>query len=406
MTNQPQQDSAAHLGDLAGGPSQIFFDRDEWELIVTLPRRVLMAAVAAAPAEGRRAAEGIAGIEAIASGLASRSPLVREVVASIYSESYQEPDGLIGNVDGDQMTVQTLAACRYATEVVAGRCGATDATAYSRLAAPHRRRRHRRRPGRERSGPAGPARPGREPVPLRARWRAAALGCASCGRVRTRRAGVEVGVGPWPGAVARRTRIYDPALLAEGDRRNVVDRYRYWRHEAIVADLDARRHDFHVAIENWQHDLNIGTVVRTANAFLAARGAHRRPATVEPARRHGDRPLPARALPPRPRGAGRLGGRRGPGGRRGGQPARARYPSRRCTCRAAACCSSARRGPGLSASGPGGGRAGLLDRPVRVDPLHQRRRGQWDRDAHVDPPARRTAAAGHQREITARVGAQ
>jgi tRNA G18 (ribose-2'-O)-methylase SpoU len=49
-----------------------------------------------------------------------------------------------------------------------------------------------------------------------------------------------------------------------------VDRYRYWRHEAIVAELDTRRHEFHVAIENWQHDLNIGTVVRTANAFLAA----------------------------------------------------------------------------------------------------------------------------------------
>ena len=48
-----------------------------------------------------------------------------------------------------------------------------------------------------------------------------------------------------------------------------MDRYRYWRREAIVADLDTRRHDFHVAIENWQHDLNIGTVVRTANAFLA-----------------------------------------------------------------------------------------------------------------------------------------
>jgi tRNA G18 (ribose-2'-O)-methylase SpoU len=62
----------------------------------------------------------------------------------------------------------------------------------------------------------------------------------------------------------------DPELLAEGDRRNVVDRYRYWTLEAIVADLDRRRHRFHVAIENWQHDLNIGTVVRTANAFLAA----------------------------------------------------------------------------------------------------------------------------------------
>jgi tRNA G18 (ribose-2'-O)-methylase SpoU len=78
----------------------------------------------------------------------------------------------------------------------------------------------------------------------------------------------EVGVGPWPGAWPEGQQ-YDERLLAEGDRRNVVDRYRYWSMEAIVADLDTRRHDFHVAIENWQHDFNIGTIVRTANAFLA-----------------------------------------------------------------------------------------------------------------------------------------
>jgi tRNA G18 (ribose-2'-O)-methylase SpoU len=79
----------------------------------------------------------------------------------------------------------------------------------------------------------------------------------------------EVGVGPWPGEWPVGEQ-YDPELLAEGDRRNVVDRYRYWRLEAIVADLDTRRHDFHVAIENWRHDFNIGTIVRSANAFLAA----------------------------------------------------------------------------------------------------------------------------------------
>jgi tRNA G18 (ribose-2'-O)-methylase SpoU len=82
----------------------------------------------------------------------------------------------------------------------------------------------------------------------------------------------EVGVGPWPGgpdAWPDDTR-YDRELLEHGDRRNVVDRYRYWSMEAIVADLDTRRHAFHVAIENWQHDFNIGTIVRTANAFLAA----------------------------------------------------------------------------------------------------------------------------------------
>ena len=81
-----------------------------------------------------------------------------------------------------------------------------------------------------------------------------------------------VGVGPHPEPWPDDPRL-DPVLLAEGDRRNVADRYRYWTVEAIVADLDRRRHPFHVAIENWDHDLNIGTVVRNANAFLAA-GVH------------------------------------------------------------------------------------------------------------------------------------
>ncbi len=78
-----------------------------------------------------------------------------------------------------------------------------------------------------------------------------------------------VGVGPWEGPWPDDPR-YDPELLQHGDVRNVVDRYRYWTMAAIVADLDARRHPFSVAIENWQHDLNIGSIVRTANAFLAA----------------------------------------------------------------------------------------------------------------------------------------
>lgn len=80
------------------------------------------------------------------------------------------------------------------------------------------------------------------------------------------------GVGPWQGdlPVGKGSEVYDPELLANGDTRNVVDKYRYWSMEAIVADLDSKRHKFHVAIENWQHDLNIGSIVRTANAFLAS----------------------------------------------------------------------------------------------------------------------------------------
>jgi tRNA G18 (ribose-2'-O)-methylase SpoU len=79
------------------------------------------------------------------------------------------------------------------------------------------------------------------------------------------------GAPPWPGGPEAwpTDPHYDPVLLEHGDTRNVIDRYRYWRMEAIVADLDAHRHPFHVAIENWQHDLNIGSIVRTANAFAA-----------------------------------------------------------------------------------------------------------------------------------------
>ena len=79
----------------------------------------------------------------------------------------------------------------------------------------------------------------------------------------------EVGVGPHPKPWPDDQRL-DKELMAHGDRRNVLDQYRYWTREAIVADLDTRRHSFHVAVENWQHDFNIGTVVRNANAFLAA----------------------------------------------------------------------------------------------------------------------------------------
>lgn len=79
----------------------------------------------------------------------------------------------------------------------------------------------------------------------------------------------EVGVGPHPQPWPQDSR-YDPELLAAGDRRNVEDKYRYWTVEAIKQDLDSRRVDLHVAIENWQHDMNIGTIVRNANAFNVA----------------------------------------------------------------------------------------------------------------------------------------
>src|ERR1035437_451433 len=76
----------------------------------------------------------------------------------------------------------------------------------------------------------------------------------------------EVGVGPylkpWPQGSQ-----FDTELLENGDRRNVIDKYRYWSVEAIKADLNKTRLPLEIAIENWQHDMNIGTIVRNANAF-------------------------------------------------------------------------------------------------------------------------------------------
>ena len=186
---------------------------------------------------------------------------------------------------------------------------------------------------------------------------------------------------------------WDADLLRDGDRRNVVDRYRYWTMEAIVADLDTRRHDFHVAIENWQHDFNIGTIVRTANAFLAARGPHRRQPPLEPARRDGHRPLPARPPPPRRRRAWR-------------RTSTAPASGGRCACSASTTCPGSlhletmelprrvcflfgQEGPGPVGVGARGLRRHLLDRAVRLDPLDQRQRGGRDRDAHLGPGVRR-----------------
>ena len=80
------------------------------------------------------------------------------------------------------------------------------------------------------------------------------------------------GVGPHPQPWPDDPRL-DPVLLRDGDHRNVVDRYRYWSPAAIVADLDQHRNALHVAIQNWEHDFNIGSIVRTANAFNVA-GVH------------------------------------------------------------------------------------------------------------------------------------
>ena len=197
----------------------------------------------------------------------------------------------------------------------------------------------------------------------------------------------EVGVGPWVGTPPQGEQ-YDADLLARGDRRNVVDRYRYWTMEAIVADLDTRRHDFHVAIENWQHDFNIGTIVRTANAFLAAevhivgkRRWNRRGAMVTDRYqhvRHHETPE-ALAAHLHERGVGLMGVDNLPGlgaPRDLGDAEVGVLPVRPG-------------GSGTLGGGAPGLRRDLLDRPVRLHALDQRIGRGRHRDALLDHQVRR-----------------
>lgn len=62
-------------------------------------------------------------------------------------------------------------------------------------------------------------------------------------------------------------------LTAQNDTRNVIDKYRGLTVGEIKSDLNKSRHNFHIAVENFQHDFNIGTIARNANAFNAA-GIH------------------------------------------------------------------------------------------------------------------------------------
>jgi tRNA G18 (ribose-2'-O)-methylase SpoU len=54
------------------------------------------------------------------------------------------------------------------------------------------------------------------------------------------------------------------------DTRNLTDQFKGLPNEAVVEELDKSRADLHIAIENWTHDFNIGSIVRTANAFNVA----------------------------------------------------------------------------------------------------------------------------------------
>ncbi len=194
------------------------------------------------------------------------------------------------------------------------------------------------------------------------------------------------GVGPHPEPWPDDPRL-DPELLREGDTRNVVDRYRYWSMAAIVADLDERRHPFHVAIENWQHDMNIGSIVRTANAFLAAevhivgrRRWNKRGAMVTDRYQHVRHHESVAELVEfaRARGLTIVAVDNVEGSRAGGCPAPARAVP--AALRAG--------GPRAERRGARRGLRGRRDPAVRVDPVDERRSRRRRRHARVGAGAR------------------
>lgn len=51
------------------------------------------------------------------------------------------------------------------------------------------------------------------------------------------------------------------------DSRNLVDKFKGQTNEQVKAELDESRTPLEIAIENVEHDFNIGSIVRTANSF-------------------------------------------------------------------------------------------------------------------------------------------
>jgi len=58
--------------------------------------------------------------------------------------------------------------------------------------------------------------------------------------------------------------------VMENDTRNLVDEYKGMSNEQIFDELSKKRNELEIAIENVNHDFNVGTIVRSANSFNAS----------------------------------------------------------------------------------------------------------------------------------------
>ncbi|MBB5870483.1 hypothetical protein F4553_003862 [Allocatelliglobosispora scoriae] len=109
----------------------IAFGPDEWDLLIRLPARVMIAATSAEPdSDERTVAEGLAGIDAIAAGTISDSDLVRAVVGAIYAEQDPDPPSAEQFLDRHAGITEVLVNCRAASAALGRRADPADANAY------------------------------------------------------------------------------------------------------------------------------------------------------------------------------------------------------------------------------------------------------------------------------------
>ena len=105
--------------------------REEWDLLVRLPGRLVVASTSALADPVRRTVtEGLAGIDAIAAGRASTSRLVRDVVAAIYAEVDDDQPPAEEFADRAAGIAGVFGACRRARRLLAERASRADADAY------------------------------------------------------------------------------------------------------------------------------------------------------------------------------------------------------------------------------------------------------------------------------------
>jgi hypothetical protein len=129
MSSQPGAGDRPPVAGSAGRSIAAVYTSAQWRQLTQLPGQVVIAAIDSSAGGGSaadRVAEAVAGLEAIASGRAFDSDLVRAVAGAIYAETERD----LSLVEPDQPGVDVLANCRAVAQLLASLADPADAAAY------------------------------------------------------------------------------------------------------------------------------------------------------------------------------------------------------------------------------------------------------------------------------------